>query len=306
MNISEMLGAPVQDVAEFDRPTRSACSIPVLPDDGPVETSGTSRWAWTLLGLVAALAVGFGVGTYLAPEPVTAEQMAPVSVTASSLPPANIGSFAELVTALQITGLADPADLARLYPGNPPSTEPTGLWVNRAAAVATTSLGDELWRVTVAVDALEFVDDASESLGGLYSVFTVAGDGGRPVAVSAPSRIPAPAATTSPTGIPGYGEAVPADEATAVASFIEAYLTGRGEVARFVATTARIPIFAEPPYDSVEIGAIGADSLGNVRASVVAITAHGGRQPLEYTLEMTFETGVWEVSNLVAAASSTP
>jgi hypothetical protein len=205
-----------------------------------------------------------------------------------------------MVTALQLSGLTDPTDLGTMYAGAPPETEDAGLWVNRSAAVATESLGDQFWLVTVAVDALEMVDGAYESVGIQYYDLTVASGGDQPMAVSAPTRIPAPAVIGAPSGVPTFGGPVPADQAVATSSFLEAYLTGRGEVARYLSPTARILLFAKAPYETVKLGSLGSDSLGRVRAQVEATTNRGGHQNLEYTLEMTFESGVWEVSDLVA------
>jgi hypothetical protein len=215
--------------------------------------------------------------------------------------PPNLGSFAEMVTALQLSGIADPADLAAMYSGTLTTTTGTGLWVNRSAAVATEPLGDEFWLVTVAIDALEMVDGVYESVGVQYYDLTIATGGDRPMAVSAPTRVPAAAARAGPTGVPTFGGPVPADQAVAVSGFLEAYLTGRGEIARYVSRTARILLFPEAPYETIRIGSLGSDSLGRVRAHVEAATNRGGHQNLDYTLEMTFESGVWEVSDLVAA-----
>jgi hypothetical protein len=209
-----------------------------------------------------------------------------------------------MVTSLQLSGLADPADLVTLYTGASQATEVGGLWVNHSAAISTESLGTGYWLVTVAVDALEMQDGAYESAGIQYYEITIATDGDRPMAVSSPARVPSPAGAATPTDVPPFGGAVPADQAVATTSFLDAYLTGRGEVAHFVSPTSRIQLFPEAPYETIEVLSLGADSLGRIKADIAAATSRGGRQHLEYTLEITYQGGVWEVSDLVAAVDS--
>lgn len=297
-----MLGTPVRDVAEPDDPIRTPCSLPELPGIATKERAPRNRWIWGFVATISALGVGIGAGSYLAHTPTP--DPAPVAPTApqAPVPASEVGSFAELVTSIHLSGLADPADLAPLYTGRSAPAGTTGLWANQTAAVTSTSLGEGFWQVTVAVDTLELVEGAYEWAGVQYYEVTVAELDGQPVAVSGPSRIPGPAAAPTPSGMPNYNAAVPADQTAAAISFLNAYLTGNGEIARFVSATARIAPFAEPPYASIEIRDLGTDSLGHVNVLIEATTDRGGHQALEYTLEMSFESGVWEVSNLLPAA----
>ena len=218
----------------------------------------------------------------------------------SATAPAPVGDFAELFTSLHLTGLTSPTDMAQLYSGESPATA-TGMWVNRSAAVAIRPLDDGLWVATVAVDALELVDGAYEAAGLQYFEVTIDSSGNRPVAISAPARIPAPAASPASGASPAFAGTVPPDQLAAVTAFFETYLTGRGELARYVSTTAQIPVFATAPYESISMAATAADSLGRIRVDIDAVTASGGKQHLQYVAELTFERGVWEVADLVPA-----
>lgn len=296
MNITEMLGTPVADDASLDALTEPRCTIPDAPADQPEPTSRRHPRLWWPLALVAALAVGFAAGTYLAaPSP---PDLAQTQTTDSTAAPAPIGDFAELFTSLHLTGLVSPADMAQLYVGASPATA-TGMWVNSSAAIAVRPLGDGLWVATVAVDALEMVDGAYEAAGLQYFDVTVDASGSQPVAISAPARIPAPAAAPTSGAVPAFANTVPPDQLTAVTAFFEAYLTGRGELARYVSTTAQIPVFATAPYESISIVATAADSLGRIRVDIDSATARGGQQHLQYVAELTFDRGVWEVADLV-------
>lgn len=300
MNITEMLGNPVRDFAELDQPTRSECAVPMPPDDTIQPASRRHGWLWMVLVGVVALLIGLSVGVYVSSPQDAAQPPSQGAVVDPTTPP-NVGGFAAMVTALQLSGLTNPADLDAMYAGTPPTPGTGGLWISRSAAVTIEPLGDDFWVVTVAVDALELVDGAYESAGIQYYESTIANGDNRPVAVTAPARVPTPASTAAPAAVPTFAGPVPADQTVAVTSFLEAYLTGRGEVARFVSPVSQIQLFTEAPYETIEIASLGSDSLGRVRAAVQAASIRGWHHNLEYTLEMTFESGVWEVSDLVAA-----
>lgn len=305
MNITEMLGEPVNDIAEFGQPNVPTCSTPVLPEQSAAPVP-RRHGLWVALAAVGALAIGFGAGAYLTRASVTNPPPAASSTTISDGVPPNIGDLAELFTALHLTGLASPSDLARIYPGGTSDGSANGgLWISRSNAVATRSLGGGFWAVTVAVDALEMVDEVYETAGLQYFEVTIAENAGQPVAMSAPSRVPGPGVAGEPAGSPAFDGAVPADQAAVVASFLEAYLTGRGEVARFVGPTARIPLFTEAPYTSIAVGSMGSDSVGRVNVQIEALTSRGGHHNIEYTLELTIEGGVWELSRLVPVVEDT-
>jgi hypothetical protein len=207
-----------------------------------------------------------------------------------------------MVTALHLSGIATPADLEPLFAGPVPSPTTSGLWINHAAAVTTKPLGEGYWLVTVAVDVLEMNEGSYEAAGVQYYEITIVADAARPLAVSAPARVPSPSAGAAPAAVPSFSGTVPADQALAANGFLDAYLSGSGELARFVAPTAQVRPFPTAPYQSIEVISLGSDSLGRVKALVEAQTARGGHQTLEYTLELIFESGVWEVSNLVPPA----
>lgn len=296
MNITEVLGVPVADSTSPDDLSTPKCSIPgavePLPEPAPLRRG----WAWMAFASVAALVVGFGAGKFAAA--LDTGLPSPTPGTATEAPPANLGDFAEFFASLHLTGLTSAADMSPLYVGEPPQAA-TGMWVNRSAAIAVEPLGDGLWIVTVAVDAFEIVDGAYEAAGIQYFDITVDNSGDHPIAVTAPARVPEPGVARTPPSIPTFAGTVPPDQLTAVTAFFEAYLAAHGELARYVSTTARIPAFRTPPYESISIVEADSDSPERVRIELEATTPHGGRHRLEYVTEMTFERGVWEISSLV-------
>ncbi len=211
--------------------------------------------------------------------------------------PREIGDFAEMFTALYLSGLATPKDLGSMYNGSMPAA--AGTWVNQSAALAVEPLTSGFWQVAIAVDALELIDGAYESAGIQYFELTVAEKTPYPVAVSAPARIPPPA-NVGEDGASDFTGTVPSDQAAAVSHFVNGYLTGQEDIARYVTPTARIQLFAEPPYASATITSLGSDELGNVTVAVSAVTNGGAMHPLQYTVALSFEAGVWEVADLTS------
>jgi hypothetical protein len=213
-----------------------------------------------------------------------------------------VAGLAELFVATHLSGVATEEDLMTLHPTGTPADGASGLWVNSAVAVDGTAIGDDVWRMTVAADVLEMIEGAYEPAGIQYYTVTVAETAAQPVALTAPSRIPPPGNMVQPVTAARFAGAVPPDQGNAVTEFLNAYLTGQGEVARYMAPTARIALFSAPPYASIAMESQGSDSLGRVRARLTATTAGGATQTLEYTLEMTHSGGVWEVLTLAPMA----
>ncbi len=300
MTMADMLGAPICDPPDPIAPTSDPCPLPAR-DTRPEVANPTRRHLVRLSLVVAtALCVGVAVGTYAIPHRT---ELAPrPTAAAANEVPAGVAGFAELFVATHLSAIVAAEHRAALYPNGGAPPDPSGLWVNRAATTAAVAVDENVWRVTVAAEVLEKVDDTYEPAGIQYYTVIVAQTDAQPMALSAPSRTPIPEEPTRTKTAPRYTGAVPPDQETAVVDFLTAYLTGNGEVARYVAPTARIALFSAPPYVSAEIVSIGADSLGRIRAQLTAVSASGATPRLEYTLEMTYESGVWEV---LAMAPST-
>lgn len=305
MNITEILGQPVRQGAEPIAVAGSRC--PAQPPAEPpteMRQSGTRKGFRKTRGALAALGLlitGLGFGRLLVPSPADAESPVVQPLPAASIP-APAADFAMLFTSLHLTGLTSAADMASMYPAATPGPTATGMWINREAVVAARRTHEDLWEVTVVVDAMELVEGAYEPAGLQYYTVTVDTAGDHPTAVALPARVPGPTVAHHSLATPSFDGDLPPDQAEAVAGFLDAYLTGQGEVARFAATNAQIPRFEQAPYAAVDVAAAGSDELGRVHMTIEAVTENGGRHRLEYTLETTFERGVWEVSKLVAAA----
>lgn len=294
-----MLGSPVSDPVGPTRPTSDPCPVPYSAPRREIPHPTSRNLIWSAAIALITFCAGIVVGVYAIPR--GAESAPTLNVQAVAAVPAGVAGFAELYVATHLSGLTEEGDLNAFHPDGGPSPGPTGVWVNRAAAIAGVAIDEDIWQVTVAADVLEMIDGAYEPAGLQYFTVSVAETDAQPVAISFPNRIPAPENLSQPATAPRFTGSVPPDQASAIGEFLNAYLTGHGEVARYMAPTAGIALFPAPPYASTKIENLGADPLGRVRARLTATSANGAAQILEYTLEMSYASGVWELVTLAPA-----
>jgi hypothetical protein len=159
------------------------------------------------------------------------------------------------------------------------------------------------WSVTVAA---QYADGSVRyyavpvAAGGAGSSFTVTG---APGVVAGPAR--AEGAKSS------YGVTVPeGDLSSAVGEFLAAYLTGAGEVDRYLAPGVTLSPVSPAPYPAVSVQQISAveqaAAAGQVPADgtkvrvLVQVEARDadGRWPLAYELALKARSGRWEVAAL--------
>ncbi|MFF3113538.1 conjugal transfer protein [Kitasatospora sp. NPDC057904] len=135
-----------------------------------------------------------------------------------------------------------------------------------------------------------------------------------PAEVSAPPRAQAPVLVYGPVR-----PALPGDARTqAVAAFLASYLTGAGELDRYLAPGVRLEAVAPVPYTAVVVdqlavegerggegaGAVPADGVRARLLVVLRATGHDGvRVPLTYALTLSSRAGRWEIASLDGAPS---
>ncbi|MEV5521951.1 conjugal transfer protein [Streptomyces pseudogriseolus] len=173
-------------------------------------------------------------------------------------------------------------------------------------AVRSVQRGGDAWAVTVAAQYTDgtvryfAVPVAADARGASFAVT------GAPGAVAGPARATVPA---SP-----YTVHVPSDGAlsSTVGEFLGAYLTGTGEVDRYLAPGVKLTPVSPAPYSAVVVrevsaveeaaaaGQVPADGT-KVRVLVQAEARDGaGRWPLAYELALTARSGRWDVAALEA------
>jgi hypothetical protein len=145
---------------------------------------------------------------------------------------------------------------------------------------------------------------ASDTAGGT-GAFTV---------TAAPAEIAGPGTATAAASpltnpLPADGGVV-----SSLGEFFDAYLTGVGEVDRYLSPGTALTAVSGSGYTSVAVEQAAADSdvaggsvpgdgtVVRVQVHVTATDATGGQWPLVYTLTLTARSGRWEVTALQAGA----
>ena len=269
-----------------------------------VRLSRVAVWTGIAAGPVAlALAV--------APTPAPVAAAAPAKATSvRTEAAAEPGGYAALFVGAWLRSSADDATSAqaRLAQSLAPDVElPDPVAGGRApqlvAAVRSAQGSGGAWSVTVAA---QYADGSVRyyavpvAVGGAGSSFTVTG---APGVVAGPSRAAVPESS--------YGVSVAdGDLSSAVGEFVAAYLTGAGEVDRYLAPGMRLSAVSPAPYSSVSVQQISAveraaaaervPADGTTVRVLVDVEARDadGRWPLEYGLTLRARSGRWEVAGL--------
>ncbi|MFK0113126.1 conjugal transfer protein [Streptomyces sp. NPDC091217] len=170
-------------------------------------------------------------------------------------------------------------------------------------AVRSAQRGTGAWSVTV----------AAQYAGGsvrYYAVPVAADRAGSSFAVTgAPGVVAGPARAQVPTS--PYGVSVPdGDLSSALGEFLAAYLTGSGEVDRYLAPGVNLTAVSPAPYTAVSVEQVLAVEEAAAAAKVpadgttvrvlvrVEAQATGGRWPLAYELTLKARSSRWEVAAL--------
>ncbi|WP_331720034.1 conjugal transfer protein [Streptomyces sp. NBC_00147] len=294
-----------------------------------VATSAVRRLAWALM--IAGPVLG---GWAIMSQPSADTQSAPV-VQSSSRDTAGPGGFAELyVAAFLRAGEGSQSELAAFYSGATDlelGGKPDAVQVGQIAAVRVKEISPgRYWSVTVAARVLESAP--KNSAAGeqplirmrFFQVPVEADRDGAPLAALAlPAEVTAPAGA-NPKAEFAYGSPLPAQASDpavdTLSQFFGAYLSGSGELGRYVSPGTRLSPVRPAPYRSATVTQVAVetafqDSDGDGRigapagrerlrlvVSVKAARPDGIARPLSYALTLAGRDGRWEV----AALDSTP
>ncbi|MER5382348.1 conjugal transfer protein [Streptomyces sp. NPDC002688] len=262
---------------------------------------------WTV---IAAGPVALGVAITSTPATVeAAEPTKPVGVRTSVA--ADPAGYAQLFVGAWLRSSADDSTSAqaRLVQSMAPDVElpdpAVGAQSKLASVTAVRSAqhAGDAWSVTVAAQYTDgsvryfAVPVAVDRAGTAFAVIA------EPGVVAGPGLIDVPASS--------YKVSVPeGDLASAVGEFLAAYLTGSGEVGRYLAPGVRLSAVSPSPYATVSIQEVraaekaaaveqvpGDGTRVRVRAQVEARDA-GGRWPLAYEVVLKVRSGRWEVAGM--------
>ncbi|GGM20597.1 hypothetical protein GCM10010129_76140 [Streptomyces fumigatiscleroticus] len=263
-----------------------------------------------LFTAIAAGPVALGVAVLSGPATVAAAPTAKPAAVRTSLA-ADPSGYAQLFVGAWLRSHADDASSgqARLAQSLAPDVElpdPVAAQAVPESVTAVRSAQRSSGRWTVAV-AAQYADASVR-----YFVVPVAADADRdaftvtgvPGVVAGPARAEAPKspyAVTVPSG---------SELSSAVGEFLAAYLTGAGEVDRYLAPGMTLTPVSPAPYTAVAVqqvmaveeAAVGERVPGDgtrVRIRVVVEARdEGGRWPLAYEVNLAARSGRWEIAAL--------
>ncbi|MFE4540224.1 conjugal transfer protein [Streptomyces scopuliridis] len=336
---------PRRSAEEADAPDSEAqWDIDEWPQDvvgwstgAQANTATVIRWtAWGLLVLGPLL----GVFAYLsAPAQTGPSQKKPTAVAPAATGAQGAAGFAQLFVAAFISaGEGDQDELAAYYPDATSLRLEGDSGRRRGEQLIVVRLRQTdrgVWSVTVAAritDTQLAADgrpdrkaDAQAAAAQSVRYFqvpiataTTAGGASGYTALAMPAEVAAPERIKAPGLIYGpMRPALPADPRTqAVTEFLTAYLTGAGELDRYLAPGTQLAPVVPAPYTGVAVdtlaieGEKGTEPVttvpadGTVLRLLVALRATGHdevRVPLTYALTLKARAGRWEIASLDGA-----
>ncbi|MGW9026894.1 conjugal transfer protein [Streptomyces sp. NPDC055722] len=263
---------------------------------------------WTV---IAAGPVALAVAVASTPTTVQAATPAKPTAVRTTSAAADPGGYAQVFLSAWLRSSADDATSAqaRLAQSMAPDVElPDPAAGAQSApqsvtAVRSAQRTDGAWSVTVAA---QYADGSVR----YYTVPVAADTSGASFAVTgAPGVVAGPAHTEVPKS--PYGMTVPeGDLPLAVGEFLAAYLTGAGEVDRYLAPGVKLTAVSPAPYTAVSVEQVSAveeaaaaeqvPADGTAVRVLVRVEARnaGGRWPLGYELTLKARSGRWEVAAL--------
>ncbi|MEV6654787.1 conjugal transfer protein [Streptomyces sp. NPDC051219] len=326
-------------------------------DEGPKDVAGWSTGAqanmsavirWTAWGLLI-LGPLLGAAAYLsAPAQAGPSQKKPAQAAPATTGAQGAAGFAQLFVAACIeAGEGDQAKLAAYYP------DAIGLRLEgdsgrrrgeQLTVVRLRQTDRGVWSVTVAARVTDTMSPANPSAGDrpddkgdakaaaaravryfqvpVATAPTADGASGYTALamlaeVAAPEHIKAPALVYGP-----MRPALPADPRTqAVTEFLTAYLTGAGELDRYLAPGTNLTAIAPAPYTGIAVDSLaiegekGTEPVTTVPGDgtqlrlMVALRATGHdevRAPLAYALTLKARASRWEITSLDGAPAPAP
>lgn len=182
----------------------------------------------------------------------------------------------------------------------------------QAAEVAGATRDGDFWSITVGVDVRPTGDDATYRR---YYQVAVDYQDGALVALTLPAPVPAPS-TGEPPALDYTNDAsLDTPLGSTIGSFLSAFLTGSGDLSRYVTPGAAIRAVSPPPYSQVKVDAVQSEldmtalpdrpadgTQAHVLVTASAETASGGSVPVTYALTVQTRDGRWEI----AAIDTTP
>lgn len=262
-------------------------------------------------GLVAVAALVLALRpSSPAPTVTTAQVLEALGEDVSVPRDSGIGGFAELFVSEWFSASREQSDsLSAFTATSVDLTNVAGstLWPARLATVSTAELDDGSWEVIVAVEVMDITPETTEWIGTEFYLVralrapTERGQGF--VALGLPALTHQPPTLVAPTlwaEALGPVSAETAEVADALNGFFAAYLTGQGDIARYVPSSSLIKPIGDSRYIEASIDSLAVEPRDDgtvfVRTRLHGELPQGATQILEYTATLSQEQGRWEVT----------
>ncbi|MEU4095921.1 conjugal transfer protein [Streptomyces sp. NPDC026673] len=191
----------------------------------------------------------------------------------------------------------------------------------RTVAVRSSALTDGSWSVVVAAQYAGLDAAGDQAAGSMVRYFAVpvlsvqeVADAGSFTVTAPPAEVTGP--VPAPVAKQKLPRSLPTDGALAGAlrEFFAAYLTGVGEVDRYLSPGSKLSAVIGTGYRSVGLNQVAADrdvseealpgdgTRLQVRADVTATDDAGDQWPLSYFFALTARDGRWEIATIQAGA----
>ncbi|MFF7764199.1 conjugal transfer protein [Streptomyces griseorubiginosus] len=331
--------AVVEEEWDADEPTADGDRVGGWSTGARANTSALLRWAaWSLLVLGPVL----GAAAFARSSSPDTSRPSVTAYTPTGTGSQGAAGFATLFVAQYLqAGEGDQDELSAYYPGAAElqlEGEPGRRHGEQLTVVRLRQTDPDVWSVTVAArivsdtepttkqSSTAAADTQASAADGIHyfqvPVATGPAGGGATgyIALSMPAEVSAPARIKTPDLI--YGpeqQAVSSDPRTqAVTQFLTAYLTGAGELDRYLAPGTKLTAITPAPYTGVTVDQMrieGDQSSepvntvpkdGNRSRLIVSVRATGRDQvrvPLSYALTLKARAGRWEIAALDGAPS---
>lgn len=268
-----------------------------------------------LLGCLALGPLGFVAGSlaFLQTGSTQSTPLAPVADLTSEQ--AVVGEFAQRVVLTWLTATQDSPDaLLALVKDAQLSTLPRQAFVAKDVTVARIEQVDGTWSVTVATT----VTDARKVTARRFFQVPVRIDAGTVSALSLPAPVSPP--SVAPASTTAYREPLgsASPQGQTVAQFLAAYLTGAGDVDRYLTPGVTLAALSPAPYTSVRLDDLSADTsteqagaaqdglrIRVLAAATAAVTPQQSAS-VTYALTLTARAGRWEITAIDPAPAYTP
>lgn len=182
--------------------------------------------------------------------------------------------------------------------------------IGAAVSGEAVQTGDRTWVATVEVEAPGDEDEAAVRR--YWQVPVVTGDGGGIAAAGMPSLISAP--TADGLEVDPGARINDSDVQDTVTAFMQAFLTGQGEVAPLTSPDSSLVAVKPTPFTEVSVSSIATTQelpaepaegdLVRAQVSLSATAADGSSAPLGYTVELRYRDR-WEVAAVNPTTSIT-